>query len=109
MGLEPDAATHIVTTCSRLTAQTAWAELARVPVLGNIVDIRHDGRTRSSLTNVSGPALAWRAAFDGTWTTLIVDGKQVEASRASDEAGRAVSWIEVIVPPGKAIRGHSGR
>ena len=102
MGIEPDAATHIVATRSRLTATTAWAELARVPVLGNVIDVRHDGRTRSALTNVSGPALSWRATFDGTWPTLIVDGKQVEASRAIDEAGRSIRWVTVTVQPGES-------
>jgi hypothetical protein len=102
MGLEPDAAARIVATRSRLTAATAWAELARVPVLGNVIDVRHDGRTQSTLTNISGPALAWRATFDGTWATLAVDGKQVETSRGTDEAGRSVSWVTVTVPPGKA-------
>jgi len=103
MGLEPDAAAGIVATRSRLTAATAWAELARVPVLGNVVEVRHDGRTRSTLTNVSGPALDWRAVFDGARATLAVDGKQVEASRGTDEAGRSVCWVTVTVPPGKAV------
>ena len=101
MGIDPDAAARTVATRSRLTAATAWAELAGVPVLGNVVDVRHDGRTRSTLTNVSGPALAWRAAFDGSWTALFVDGKKVEATHVSDEAGRPISWVTVTVPPGR--------
>jgi hypothetical protein len=103
MGVEPDAEARTVTTRSRLTTATAWAELARVPVLGNVIDIRHEGRTRSALTNVSGPALSWGAAFDGTWKSLAVDGRQIEAARGTDEAGRAISWVAVNVPPGKTM------
>ena len=103
MGIDPDATERVVATLSRLTAATSWAELARLPVLGNVVDVRHDGRTRSALANVSGPALAWRAVFDGHWPALFVDGKKLEASWATDEAGRPISWVTVTVPPGKTV------
>jgi hypothetical protein len=103
MGIDPDATERVVATLSRLTAATSWAELARLPVLGNVVDVRHDGRTRSALANVSGPALAWRAVFDGHRPALLVDGKKLEASRATDEAGRPISWVTVTVPPGKTV------
>jgi hypothetical protein len=101
MGISPDAARRVVGTRSRLTAATARAELAGVPVFGNVIEVRHDGRTRSALTNVSGPALTWRAEFDGTWPTLFVDGKKVDAALGTDEAGRPVSSVTVAVPPGK--------
>ena len=103
IGLDPDAAAHGVATRSRLTAATAWAELAGVPVLGNVVDVRHEGRTRSALTNASGPAIAWRAAFDGAWPALLADGKKVDASHGTDEAGRPISWLTIAVPPGRTV------
>jgi len=103
MGLAPDAPTRTLATRSRLTAATAWAELAGVPVLANVVTVRHDGRTRTTLTNVSGPVLAWRAEFEGTWPSLVADGKTMTARRGTDDAGRPISWILLDVPAGKAV------
>ena len=103
MGIGPDAASRTVVTRSRLTAATDWAELVGVPVFGNAVDIRHDGKRRSTFTNRSGPALTWRASFDGKWPDLTVDGRPTKASQGPDEAGRDTSWVAVNVPPGRTI------
>ncbi len=109
MGIEPEAGGRAVATLSRLTTATAWAELIHVPVLGNIISIRHDGKMRSALTNTSGPALSWRAAFDGQWPEIIVGGRPVKASQGTDDSGRDSSWVTIDVPPGKtasvAVRG----
>jgi hypothetical protein len=108
MGVEPEADGRTVATRSRLTEATAWAELLSVPVLGNVVDIRHEGRKRSALTNASGPTLAWRAAFDGRWKKLAVDGRPTTASQGTDEAGRDVSWVRVDVAPGRTVTVTAG-
>jgi hypothetical protein len=90
-------------TRSRLTAATAWAQLDGVPVFENTIDIRHDGKKRSTFTNRSGPALTWRAAFDGKWKVLTVDGRPTEALQGRNEAGGDMSWVSVAVQPGRII------
>jgi alpha-galactosidase len=108
MGIRPDAPARTVATRSRLTAETGWAELAGVPVLGNVIDVRHDGRKRSALTNRSGPGLIWRAAFDGKWRELVVDGRPTIAFRGMDEAGRDLSWVTAEVPQGHTVTISAG-
>jgi len=54
----------------------------------------------SSLSNRSGPALRWRAVFQGTVRQLKVDGKAVLARHETLPGGMAVSWITVTVPSG---------
>jgi alpha-galactosidase len=103
MGIRPEAGGQVLTTRSHLTAATDWAELEGVPVHGNVVDVRHEGRRRSVLTNRSGPALTWRAAFDGKWKEVIVNGRATEAFQGTDEAGRALSWVVAEVPPGGTV------
>ena len=103
MGVEPESGGRAVATRSRLTAEAAWAELVHVPVFGNVIDIRHEGRDRSALTNRSGPALAWRAAFDGRWKELTVDGRPTEAFQGPDEAGHATNWVTMEVPPSRTV------
>jgi hypothetical protein len=108
MGIEPEAGGRAVATRSRLTAETAWAELVHVPVFGNDIGVRHEGRDRSALTNGSGPALAWRAVFDGQWKELAVDGRPTEADQETDEVGRQISWVVVTVPPGRSVSVSAG-
>ena len=108
MGIEPDAAGRTVVTRSRLTAATEWAELVSVPVFGNAVDVRHEGKGRTTFTNRSGPVLAWRAAFDGKWKELALDGYPMEAFQGTDEAGRDTSLVTVNVPPGRTVTVSAG-
>ena len=72
-----------------------------LPVFDGAVDVRHDGRRKTSLANRSTGDIVWRAAFDGAWDTLEVDGTARSASRGADGAGRPVSWVEVNVSAGK--------
>jgi hypothetical protein len=108
MGIEPDANGPLVATRSRLTSAAAWAELAGVPVFGNIIDLRHAGRKQSALTNRSGPVLKWRAAFEGKRAELIVDGRPLKASGGKDESGRDMSWVEVGVATGRTVSVSAG-
>jgi hypothetical protein len=103
MGLDPDARSRTIKTRSALTAATPWAALRGVPVFDAVVDVRHDGRAKSVLTVRSGGAVVWKAAFDGTWETLDVDGAARPATRGRDEAGRSLSWVTVDAAAGTTV------
>jgi hypothetical protein len=103
MGLAPDARSRTLETRSALTAATAWAALMGVPVFDAVVDVRHDGRTKSSLAVRSGAAVVWKAVFDGTWDSLEVDGVPRIAWLGTDEAGRPVSWVTVEAAAGSRV------
>ena len=101
MGLEPDARTRTVSTMSRLTEETAWAELRRVPVFDAVVSVRHEGRRTSSFSVLSGGSVEWRAVVEGLWDELIVDGAGRSARQGEDEAGRPISWVTVRLAAGE--------
>ena len=61
MGIEPDAATRSVTTVSRLTPVTRWAEMKDVPLFDGTISVRHDGTAASTLTNNTAGDIAWHA------------------------------------------------
>jgi hypothetical protein len=103
MGVGPDARTRTVETRSALTAATPWAALKGLPVFDAMVDIRHDGRTRTSLTVRAGGPVVWKAVFDGSLDILEVDGAARTASHGPDEAGRPVSWVTVEVAAGRSV------
>jgi hypothetical protein len=102
MGIEPDARTGTVATRSRLTEETAWAALARVPVFDAAISVRHDGRRKTTLTVLSGGNIEWKAVFAGEWNEIVVDGVARKAETGRDEAGRPVSWVSLEVSLGRS-------
>jgi hypothetical protein len=89
-----------VATMPRLTAATAWAELDRVPVRSNEVNVRHDGVTKTAIENVRGPSFIWRACFPGSFGTLLVDGRAVHATQHTTAATQTVSCATLDVGSG---------
>jgi hypothetical protein len=86
-----------VTTLPRLTAATAWAELDHIPIRANELNVRHDGMNKTTVENVRGPSLIWRACFPASLNTLQVDGKVLQARRHVTAAGQTVSCAAVDI------------
>lgn len=105
MGVSPSRAGELfdVQTLAQLPGAGDYALLQSLPVRGRILDVKHTGASSSSLSNRSGPAVRWRAEFQGTVRQLKVDGKPVFAERATLPGGMAVSWITVTVLPGATV------
>ncbi|WP_327673089.1 MULTISPECIES: hypothetical protein [unclassified Streptomyces] len=75
MGIAPDAAAHKVTTGSRLPSGMKWLQAADVPIGPGTVTVRHDGTTRTTLTNNSrSRSISWEARFPGAHQRITVDG-----------------------------------
>lgn len=92
-----------IQTLPGLTAKTSWAEMRNLPVGRNRVVIRHVGIHDSTLTNLSGPALIWRAAFPGIHHQLLVNGRRTEA-HTEEHSGASVSWVQVPVGAGDSAK-----
>lgn len=93
----------VVETLPQLTAETSWAEIRNVPVAGGVINVRHSSDRSSQLTNKGAKALAWRAAFRGSFATLLVTGKQQNARVRSGDQGFVTSSVEVTVPAGETV------
>jgi hypothetical protein len=104
MGVSPSRAGELfdVQTLAQLPGAGDYALLQSLPVRGRIIDIKHTGAS-SSLSNRSGPAVRWRAEFQGIVRQLKVDGKPAFAEHATLPGGMAVSWITVTVLPGVTV------
>jgi hypothetical protein len=90
-----------VVTVPRLTPRTEWAMVEHVPVRANEITVRHDGLKKTTVTNVSGPSLIWKACFPGSVPKLVVDGKATKALRSNLAASaQAVSCTTVDVGSG---------
>ncbi|MFF1449850.1 hypothetical protein ACFVYF_17180 [Streptomyces sp. NPDC058274] len=75
MGIAPDAANHKVTTQSRLPSGMKWLQSADVPIGKSTITVRHDGATKSTLTNnARSGAFRWEARFKGVHQKITVNG-----------------------------------
>jgi hypothetical protein len=88
---------------SRLSSKSDSATLTGVRIRENLVDVEHVGDRRSVLTNRSGKAVRWQAAFPGRVPILIMNGHPVHAKISSDAARAPVSWIITDVPAGATV------
>jgi hypothetical protein len=92
-----------VRTLSGLGTTIDWAEVRNLPIRACEVTIRHDGARQTTFTNQRGPALIWRAMFDGQHETLLVNGRQAKAQNEADDRGRMISSVRVTVGAGGTV------
>jgi hypothetical protein len=93
-----------LTTFPRLTGQTTWAEVTHVPIRRHYVSVRHDGLTRTTVTNESDTSFTWKAEFPGTFHALLVNDEPVAANREKRFAvGEQLSWVRVTLAPGASV------
>ena len=100
MGIEAYAPTRTIRTMFRGHNEVT-TELKQLPILGNFVDIRHDGQRISSVKNSGVESINWNAGFAGTHEYLFVGQKRVKARQETGLDGKVFSLIELTVAPGE--------
>jgi hypothetical protein len=103
MGVRADARSRTVETRSGLTAATPFAELRDLAVFNGAVTVRHEGKSKTSLTLRAGGPVVWKAVFEGAWPVLEVDGAARAAGTGTDQAGRPVAWVRVGISAGQTV------
>lgn len=93
----------VVRTLPGLGTKIAWAELRNLPVRANEIAVRHEGTTKTVMTNQSGPAFIWEACFPGSYETLLVNGRPVKATVQPGWLGRTISSVRVTLGAGGAV------
>ena len=93
----------VVQTLPRLSIHTSEAELDKLPVRQNVINVRHLRNQSSSITNVSGPTFTWRASFDGSAPYLMVNGRKVQANRVTTLLATPAVSVDVSVAPGQTV------
>jgi hypothetical protein len=73
MGIQPDAVHRTVTTTTRLTSATRWAELRDMPLFDGTITLRHEGISTSTLANNTRGDITWRArGANGKTQSLVI-------------------------------------
>lgn len=107
MGVEVNASANTVTTLPRV-AKGDWAELKNLPVLSNVISVKHDGLTTTTMTNHHGNTFTWRAGLPGQYDALWVNGIKKKCNRGQDH-GRPYAWIAVEAKPGEVVSVSVGK
>jgi hypothetical protein len=101
MGVQPGAATRSLTTTSQLPSDIGWLQVTSVPVGSDTVTLRHDGTTRSTLTNTSATgSLSWTARFPGSHSGITVNGA-AQPVRSTTVDGTTYTYATVTVAAGQ--------
>ncbi|MFE9221192.1 hypothetical protein ACFYN3_33280 [Streptomyces lavendulae] len=103
LGVAPDAPAHALSTLSRLPSGMDWLQIDDLRIGDSAFSLRHDGKTRSSLTHTSGTcSYAWEARFPGTYPTLKVDGV-ARPARTKVIDGVTYTYVTPLVAPGRTV------
>ena len=99
MGVEPSHSGEPfdIRTLSLLPAADR-ATLSGLALGRNHLEITHIGQFRTRLKNDAGPALRWRATFQGRVDRFRVGGKLIAANHTTEPDGVTISWIDITVP-----------
>lgn len=90
-----------ITTMSRLSTHTEWAEISGIPVLNNFITVKHEGNRKTTFTNQSGEKITWKAVFNQTVEYLWVNGQKVKTQVGVSKTGLPVSYVLVVVEKGE--------
>ena len=92
-----------IKTVPGLGTKVGWAELRNLPVRSNEITVRHEGIRKTVLTNQRGPAIIWKAAFPGSFETLLVNGRPAKAQSTRGPLDRVTSSVRVTVGAGGTV------
>ncbi len=102
MGISADARYNQLTTLYRNTVDVS-STLTSVPVLNTIIDLTHEDRKTSTITNVGNVTIQWQPKFAGNYTSIFIDGKGFKAMHERDWLGNEFSYADVSLKAGQKI------
>ncbi|WP_069111081.1 NPCBM/NEW2 domain-containing protein [Jiangella alba] len=106
-GVTPDAPNDAVAVRSHLPGEIDWLKLDHVTVGDHDLAVRHEGRTRTSVTHNAGASpLQTTIEFPGAWRQIKVDGRTYPADHSHDN-GHAVSSVTVDIPVRKTVNAQA--
>ncbi|MFJ1829882.1 hypothetical protein [Streptomyces sp. NPDC088178] len=106
MGVQPNAPRRALSTQSRMPAGMDWLQIKDIKIGGSTFTLRHDGATKSTLTNATGSArYKWEARFPGSHSTIKVNGVP-QAVKTKTVNGKTCTYAKVSVAPGQKVTVH---
>ena len=101
MGVDVNAISNTFSTLPRLEEED-WAEMRNIPLLSNKVTVKHYGKSKTTVTNVSGESVKWSAQLQGSHENLYVNGKKI-SSDVKDKNGQPYSYFVITLNKGDEV------
>lgn len=98
-GIQADASKKKIQTLSRLTSETEWINLDRLPIMGGSVSVRHDLTNRTTFKNHLNQPVTWKAVFSGSHSEISFNGVSKIVKTEKDILGNVYSYAEFEVKP----------
>lgn len=102
MGISPSASRLSISTLPQISGEH-WMEVSALPMLGGLIDVRHDSNSSTTLRNRCRQSIIWQACFYGEFENIEINGRKHPALHSNDAMGNPISYIEVKVRPGRKI------
>ncbi len=102
MGINVEAATTTFSTFPRLEKEENWVEMQNIPLLSNLVTVKHFGNTKTIATNVSGGTIKWSASLPGTQDFLYINGRKTEGI-AGDNSRQPYTFTVIELKEGDEV------
>lgn len=99
MGVKADYNYRTVSTIGQLN-DTGYGKLENVPVFNNHISIHHEGSSSSTLKNISGEPLYWKAIFKERKDKVWVNDKPYMMIYEKDSLGQEYSYVTLLVKEG---------
>jgi hypothetical protein len=106
MGIHPQAFENVIETLPQFTSQTQWAEVKGLPIFDTNVEVKHEGKYKTSFTNRGSKKVVWRASFYGEHKVFYLNNKMVAPKFKVDIQGNIYSYIDVNVISNQTIIVH---
>jgi hypothetical protein len=105
MGIAPGGQSdgYDVSTLPGLLNSSDHATITNLAIKQSQIEVTHTGATSTSLSNLSGHSLRWRAEFPGSLAQLVIAGKSRPTHHSATPDGATISWIDVQVSPGSKV------
>jgi hypothetical protein len=103
MGIEPAHASddYDVQTLPQPMTKNDNLSVSSLPIKRNLLEISHSGESVTRFTNLSGPAIRWRASFMCSSQKLLVNGRPIKASHAVERGGLQITFTTINLKPGE--------
>jgi len=103
MGIIPDGQAGTISTLFKSTSG-GTASVNNLPVLQTTVNLSHINNHRSVITNLGHRSFKWKAIFTGNYKHAAVNNVILATKLETDKQGKAISWVKVVVKPGRHVK-----
>lgn len=96
-GIIPSATDRSISTCYKLNDGKQYIKIERLPVFKGYIDLQHNGKAESRMTNHTGYDIKWKVSFYGNYPQIKIGTKTYKTSQTQDAKGNIISTASITL------------